>query len=1763
MSDAPASPRPRRTWIGRLGRLCAVALLLVLVLRAVIALFLPSILERVASAYGIRLEVGDVDISFLGGTIAIWHASLVPLDQARDRDVAIPIEERWLDLEYAYLDVDVSALLGGDVRVHRVEIDGLDAIVSRDADGTFNWATLFAPSDDPEPDEEAGAPEESGPLVFDAPLDLSAARLQHVRVTFADDAVDPPVRTQVDLQARLSDLGSKEREARLDVSLTAEDVIESFRVTAEVRGEGERVDAKAGLRAAGLHPRAIKPYLEWIGIAIDADELAARLDLTFTRTPAADGAHRLAATIEDVLVQADLGRDVGIAALRLDVDSLGANHARGVRAELRGVAARVQRLENGRFRALGVEFGGATDAPNDRSEEDQEAGASQAGHEPADATPFVVEVESLSLDEVELVLDDAGILPSTTTRLEIQTGRADGVIIDATRPDAEMTVALSARVPGSVGSIELSGRAAPFSTAPRVDLSLATTGTTLEGVAPYLRAAGLIPVLTDGSLTARVSAGVASQDDGTTRIDLALEDVALIDADELFAIDRAAVSPLVVASDPVSVHASSIEIDGLRITARRDADGVPRVFGLRIEPSSEPPPSEPSGEGESADVTTSPADSPPRVRLDRVRVDGGAVSFVDEAADPRVAFSVHDIRLGLTDLALGGAEEEGDPATADLDVSMRSSGVFDALTLQGHLTSRPGPLDVVATLFLDVTGVSSEPLQPTLDSLDLGVRIEDGRLRLRLEGSARQLDDVFESSFALREFGFENRGEDEVSLAALEVKELRIAPTRTAVESIVVDAPRALVERREDGAIWVAGVRLPAGAKASSTDPGSTATTPELRLGSLLVRGAVLHWIDRVIDPPIDTHVRVDAQVDDVDLPSGPRDSRCSVQVSVDGFLEKVALDGSARLNPDDAMIDLDVAVEGLDGDALRVYAGDRIAFDRARLAARLRAALAPVAAGGHEIEIRLGDVDYRGDRQPDPYLKLDELVVRATRVDPENAVFALDEARSSGLEIDARRTEDGTIEAFGLRLGGQAPDGPIAPAASEPEPAEDESDESPFFVLRRLAAERVPNVTWNRIDVGIDRLRFVDLQSRDPTPVELRLRLQSAEPVTLLDSDPSALTPLRLNLSGAVDPFVSEIEAELVATLFADDVDVAFDLDLSGIDGRALQRTSPALARRVDASKLTTAQLGMSVDARFDVTRASPYRIDRISRLSGVVTVDRLALRAAPEGEALAGVESIFIDVDDARPGTGVVRIGSVVFTNPFGYAHRGERGLEIAGVTLLDSAEPEAPGPNEVAEQPAENETAAPAPSGGEVRVDEILVQGIDFEYRDDTYATPVVLPLTDLDLQVRRLSSRAFDEDLPFSFHAVIQSGDIELPVRSERSNFFVDFAMGAANVASSLLQQGRETMLEKRSAFGEIEAAGRLSLHPRPNGWIRIEVLGLELQNLKGPAAESGVTIYDGVFDTNVSVEVGGEKGTTVNSNSVLSYLGIHESADGPITRWLHLTAPIDVVLFVLRDQHGDVRLPVKLDLGAGRASMAGIAKTTSTVLGSLITDAIASSPFRAVGTVTDLAALLPDLSKPPSDVPPIDVEYPPAGTTLGVHERARIAELGERLRSDASLWVTVTHELGRADLARIDELANPPPKRVLELAAYLRARKAESMRERELVATEARVHVSTGARLEATTSRRRLVEIDRQIAEIETALDDVLSLLDPSAEQRRGRRTRAAADEVALLRLTRIQDLMTENDATLTERVRVRRPRFSRDPETKLGRVHVTIHRSTR
>ena len=1780
-------------------QLVAVVLVLLLAARVSASFLLSRVVQGLAEPRGLECGWEDLDLSLIdgGGSVSHLYVRARAAEPLEDGSPPPPL----VALEYAEFDLDVAALFRGALRISRAEVDGLDTRFERAADGTWNVEehvdvaqvlALLESSRTPAEPAEAPAPRDPAssepvPIDLGSPITIDALRLQHARVRLVDHTVEPVLDATVEANVRLSDLRSATRPMRFSVRLSGAPLLTDVSVEGEANWRADRITASLVARAAGLHPRELARYLE----PLDVRPVAANLDGVFRAevdvsvVGAARDELRIVARAYDAHLAVDGNDELALQSAEIEVASLSTRGARLPHVRLQGGLAHVE-LHPNALRVLGL------DLLESEGAEDGQAGAAPGWaadlarlarlweperwpsalallvHPDPRAYPWTLDRFTVESSAVELV--DHTVEPVAPLRLQVDEVTVTDVAHDPSRGSVTIPVSARLSAPGLMESIEVAGTVAPFAPDRSVDLALAIEGIGLRNADPYFANAGLERKLESGRLNALLTGTGTTADDGRTTGWLEIGGVAFDEGNEVYGVRSVAVRDIVLDRNERLVRLGNVEVAGPRLFFARDESHGFAAFGLRtvaraaVE-SSQGEPAAPTEAGDGAPprvvaaTDSEPPPEPVRFEIGRLAWTDSDLSFVDASVDPPTRLEVDELAFELRGLVLGGDPERPVPDPARLSGRLRIAGIVDELSLEGSLSSRPGPLDLRAQLAVNGTGLRGKLLAPYLAPLGIEPTLSQGRLALDVVAHVAESADGLHANLSLHDLTFTDGDTPLASLARLDVRELTAGGDGLAIAAIEVSQPFAALARDTDGAWRTGGARLvgSGAGSASAPEPAPRSVPAPLRLpalppvtlGVLRVERARLALLDATFDPPLAREITVDATLSSLATDGSP--ATFEVHLVSPDVVEAGSARGEIRLGPDELGVRAAIEVTGIDARPLAPTLPPGLVWGDATgdFSVALDARVANAAEGGLAAGLEVRDVRY-GPRDGDPWLACQRFAFDALRVDPAARRIELGGLFVEGATFRARRDTLGNLHALGLRVepAADAPAAAPAPAAREGAGADEAADDA----LPRPAAPRgsLPSVTLaDGASLELARFEVVDdALGPDARPLEGALTFTLRGPAVLLREEvgPSALDfAVSGSLAGLVERFVLEGNA----TPFAEQPRAALSLEVEGIRTQGAVELVPSLAGVVSGD-VEDGRFSGAVAASFTVrrTRASALGFDRA--FGAEIVVSDVAYRDAPDGLVLAGVDRVEIDVERVDLDRGLVHVESLRVNDLRGAVRRDAESLHALGFAVATSAPAgapaeapaeDAPGANEAVETPAEDatpplrvvEAAAPREDVGadedaappsEVRIDEVIASGLDFTIRDESVEPHLTLRFTRLDAEARRLSSLALVERRPVQF-----------------SGFLEGWLSGDGDEAPTPI-------------FQELSTAGRVALYPEPAGWTQVTLEGLELSRLSPLAQQDGITLEDGALDAGVRVRLKGSRGAAVDTSLVFTDLAVEEPEGGPIERLLSLPVTLDTALFLTRNQSGEHRFSVGVDVDASGVSTGALVLAATGALAEIMARAVAGAPLRLVGSLVPGGGNRKE--KEPDES--WTLAFSPGAAELAPDDRERLRSLARRMSGSRELVAVLRAELTEADLERAELLANPSREECLELVAGLRQRKAELQRRLGEIATRSRVYYSVGS-TDAERATQTLRDVANELYQVETALDRTLEILRSSSQRQQQKRTRSTARMLARLRIEEAASILRAGiRGPIEERLELRSPRVEPVEGQGGGRVVIEL-----
>ncbi len=1676
----------------RAGRISLRVALVLLALRAALALAQPFALDAVARALRLECEYEELELSLLLGEVRLHRLVLREPETAKTA----------LELDFLEADLALLDTLRGTPTVERVEIDGLRTRVEIDEQGRIDWLERLGPSS-PAP---ASEPESSEPKPLDLrlPLVVREVRATRIELGCSDHSVSPALEVELALDAAVSNIGG---DARFELWATSPQLLDTLRVEGRAAGGLRSASLELDWRVEGLRPSPLASRLAALGIDATAQRIDARGSLSAGLQPASHDETSCSGglAVRAIDVTADGESIASLSELAVALRSLGSGRVE--LASVRIVQPRVHAVRDarGRIGVPGFVWAGAP-APTSPAQ------APAAGARSASKQPFALVLDLLAIEDARASLRD---LEGRAPELEFEFG---GELLSLDWPPAEGANAqysFHLRAPGVVEDVSFGGDILNEDDRAALSVGYRAEGLTLARLGPWIEPLGITPELANGRSEGLVRVLVALESDGP-QLDVWVRDLTLEDGMGLASLKSLELRGLDREPDGV-LTLESLEIAGPRALVRRAGEGALHLLGLRIAPASAPAPAEPGT------PRAAPTIAIPALRIGRIDLHDAELTLADEGRSPSVEHRVHDVSVRLE--GLDTVTPTSGPAR--FACTFAAGGVLEEGSFAGTLRAQREPQVLELDASVQLRAIDLRPLEGYLATLGVSPVLGAGRLRAELalaaHGESMRIERVDARAEEIR---LEDGDRELAALESLRIDGLELASARPEIASVVVRGARIGIERDSDGGLRACGLRVapaaPTAAESEATPAPAAApaplrlSLPALELGELRVEAARIAWNDAASSPARSAELVLDARL--LGLASdAPAPAQLDVRASVPGVADELRMVGELALRTGDASaleLGARLAARGLRAGPLASYlpAGLEctLASGNADAQVRLRAAAHPT--GGLSASALIEQVAFLdGERR---LAALGRASIDVERADPLARVYALREVAVEGIDVALARKSDGTIEALGMRV--------VPVAAGQPSTP----DVAPQ--TRRLPSYfgPLPSVSIGRLALEVARLEVSDESfGASAKPLVLAASLGNREPLTVIAPQADKLPPLQLSARASLTGLCDALECDLALAPWASLPSMDVALRVRGLHGEPLLEHLPALVGKLHARELQSGELDLHVAGEFSVSRRGPLGIDWASGIKGRIELDRCEFRAQSGGEVVAGLQRARAEIARLDPQRGEFQLKSLELSTPRLRALRDAEGLHVLGL-VVPLPPPTASAPSSAPSSPPAPAAASTPPAAPAVDTDFAIARldldGIDVEFIDRTGPEPVFVPLKKLDLELRKFSTRSLARGGSVQFQAVLEPGTVSLP-RRVRSTSLVG---GLAKATAAALKGAKESAgREDRPLFSSITLAGRVAPLPAPTGWVTLDVSEFELTGVRGLASQQGVEIGDGLLDLAVRARLGGASGLSVQATTSLAHLRLSEPPNGPISRYLALPAPLDTVLFLLEDAEGRQRIPVSLRVGPDGAHPAQLATAAASAAAIVIARAVASSPLRVLGTFTDALGLTGNPAPKPGDFAR-SFDFEP-GDGAGATDGDALDALARRLAADPALQVTLYHEFGAADLARAERLASPGADDCRALVARARERRAALSRRREEIAAEARIETALGRETEAEELRARVRAIDAELGLAEAALDRLLELLLPGSERRAPQRTRAAALAIASERLERIRQSLLE------------------------------------
>ncbi len=1654
--------------------------------RALLALATPLAFALAARTAGVELDYSGSRLSLLRGEFELRDARV----SARSEASAAPLAH----LGRLRVDLDLGALVRGEFRIAQAEVDGLELWLDVAADGSCAWSSVGA-----EERTSSTTPATNAPLSLALPLDFSA-QLLRARLHLRDSSVTPPI--EVTLQA------DGRAEARAGAGnavlwIAARDALRQARVELDFTLSERSVELDFFGSFEGLDLRAVQGRLAAAGLEAREGALSgstrarASVQLLDAAGPTFSG--RVA--VRDLLLRCDSIDVLRLAACELSARELTSSAVAFSALRVINPTLRLDQLDDGRVAFAGLS---ASTAPAPASTASASA--------PAGSRTLALERFSIVGARAELhELHAAGAEPLELTDVALDVSNLRWPV---RRGQPPVRWECRASAPGVFGAFVLSGAARPASDALTLEARAELVDATFARLAPRLAQFGIEPQ----QHAAELRAQLAAQLDWSAGLRLtgALENVSWSDGRAGLAFERLSIDGARLVETRAEVD--RIALSGVRAQVTRDADGAWRALGFVLR---SPTVAENGAASSDAMAPSSPASAAPTgisaLQLESLNADLTALEFVDELPAKPVRLELRNTGLELTQLDLGDVAA---PRRGSLRAWLASDQLASELRVEGQLALARERLELTGAI--EARDADLRALAPYLASAGVEPTLERGAARAQFELKAQRTGAQWSVDTNLRDVELLEGERRLLALDRAVLAGLALRPTNAGLEfrSLLIERPYALIERDAQGRLAGCGVRL--GALDSATAPQAapfgeyklpTAWFPlAVRGERIRVRDAQLAWRDDSLGDPIALELRASADVDPLDLGGAGSPMVGRIALSLDGVCSDARIDFEARASALRLLANLSASAANLTAGPLAVYlpAGVEFAHEHGSAHAQFEFDGSLESDGSLQVRAQLGPTHLLapdGERT----LDVERVTARARlRTEPTHQI-ELSELSSRGVRAIAELDAAGALTFAGLRF---------APRAME------EPDDEVAVSGGGSAANSVHRST-PRVSVGGFALELTELKFVRPgaEPARLSLRVapeveparDSAFAVWLAPFDEVA-HPMRLAITGALQPACGEFELHVEAAPCAPTPRLSIRARASELSSAGVLALAPELAAHVTPGELEHGEASAAFDAHFDVRRRQPLELDPGAKIGFEAVLAQLALRAAPEGPLLAGLDALRIEGGEFLPRDSSVKIAAIELERPSLRVTRDPSGIRALGFVARPRASIAAATPD-----PHVNESAGSVgPSAAideplDLRIERIVASGLDVLLEDSSGPERALFPLNALDAEIKRFALRGLARGEPLAFRATLGAAEVELPPRITADSLLEGVAAG---VLAAFDDDRGARKRESRPLFAELNVSGKLALAPAPSGWVALNVEALELPALRGPALSSGMEIGDGLVDLDVRVRLAGAAGLSVDARTSFAHLALSEPADGPLARYLSLPAPLDTVLFLLKDAEGRHKFSAGFRAPPEGLSAAALARSAAGAAAEVIARAVASSPLRLLSTLTDAAGLTGGEEPPPRDLRVLSFES--GDPTPARDARRSLAGLVERIRGRPRQGLVLEHELSRADLERALKLVHPSSGDRARLVARLREQRAELSRERDFKAAQLRAEfaLADAARRDAIATQMR--EFEARVGQCDEALERVLELTRPGAERRAAARARSAAVSLGAERIERVR-----------------------------------------
>jgi hypothetical protein len=1717
-----------RRWRLRIQRIVLLLLVLAVVMRIVVFFALGPVMRKVAAAYGYDISFQRQELTLLGGDVGLWYVKVTP------KSGGPPV----LQTDYLRGSISTIELLKGRLFVERAEADGVDLIIERTAQGRIPLLEQFLTAPASSTLAAGTQPSQPGQMNFTSPLKVEAFRLQHVRATIRDAAVTPSLEAVVAMDVRVDSLGALDQPTRFDISIWSDQLLDSMRITGQGKSDQKNLDASASVFLRGFHPGPLAGYLAPFGIRPSAASIGADLSASIKTEPAPPPSIGVKATLtlNGIHLTADDQDAAVLAKLQIDADSIDPTSAKIANISMAGGRLFARRSSNGFIQIGGLELSGGSQPVN--------AAPAPTTRTATPAARFAVSIRKINIDDMLANFHDQAITPANDIKAILTHFATTADQIDPGNPESVVPFEGHLSIPGIAQAVTVQGSAKPFSPAKTAEMRFGAQGIRLDALKPYLAAIGVESLLDGAEAQGHMTASLHPDPDAVVAADARIDGLKLTQGADLISMGNVQIGGAGIDRETGRLRLRTVAISGPQVEVTRDNLGRLSAANFRWTPG--------LSTGSSTASTTpqvtraAPTTAPyfqafnvaalPRLEIDSFLWDGVRIRLHDQQVQPASTLAIEDAGIEMKDMVFDLASTETKQGT--IRAWMKSPQSARQFSLDGTVQSTPGA--VALEVQVRAQGLATADLGPYLKPLGIQPNLRDASAQLDVKATLAAVGEKLNGSLDVTNVLLQDGGNELGGINAFQIDGVSVDSSGIDVKSIHIQSPRAQVARETADSLTALGMRLTLPAATATHSPTTTPSSATfvlpftIALHDLTVTDGQLGWTDHTFEVPVQTTGGASLHLSELVLGKSADPAKFHAVLSAANVLDEMVIDGDASPDPDALSLHANIQGRGIKAGALAAYlpAGTQLTTKDGQVHATIDASLTRNQQGGSSAKLSVENVDWRDGPGADPLLGLDSFHVSAPRVDLANNVIAIDEISLAGFQAQLAKMADGSFTAGGIQFGSAAPSAAAAPSTSATKPSDSAGASSntaspttiPAEDVATLVAEArrpLPLVTLQKLDIAVRKIAIQDLSRPSSAPLMLEnLQVRNTAPIEMAGPSPDARPPAQLQITGQISPLVGAFTVNTSLAPFAQEPSATIDVQSIGIRGDGITELLPELKPMVDGSKLTDGRFKTQLAVHIKFDRRGPRDFDLSRGFQLDLAVNAVEFRDGAEGPIIGGLESVHLEQARIQPATGSLIAKSLEITKPQARIFRDVDGLHAFGFILPlkapagPSTKP-APAPT-LSASPAIPGAAPVAKPSGEIRVDRLVISGLDLLYEDRAVTPQFHAPLNGLDVEVRDLTTMALFEPRTIRFSAIVNADKVSLPAAGD-----------SAGSAAGKKNEPTSRPMEDRPLFSQITSSGRLSLYPRPGGYVKTSINGVELAAFQGPAAEQKIDLYSGIFDGNIDAAFRDDGTLDTKSRLVLTDLQLHEPEGGPIARLLKLPMSLDGVIKLVEAPDDSITIPLDVPIKAGTISGPAMVGAGVEALSAVLLTAVASAPVKVVGGVADIFGLGggKDQKKPAE---PVVIQFAPGSTYIEPAAMARLNSVILQAKKNRDMQLTLRHELGSADIALAALRANPPMADVQVMAQQLRMRKITLEDQRSQLAGHLRGQLAALPVDQSQASIAQLRSLDQQIAGTEASMDELYDLLRPGADLQASRRTRAGALSIAQQRLAAVTGLISSS-----------------------------------